>query len=55
MTLAYPLVDVRAEVAFIAYHFHWSLDEILSLPHLERVAWVGQISGINKKILESEA
>lgn len=54
MTVAYPAEQVREEVAFIAYHFHWGLDEILELPHSERVAWVGQISKINEKILDVE-
>ena len=52
MTLAYPVEMVRSEVAFIAYHLHWSLDELLGLPHRERAAWVGQVSALNKKVLE---
>ncbi|MCB9765021.1 MAG: hypothetical protein H6739_34930 [Alphaproteobacteria bacterium] len=52
--MTYPLDKLRAEVAFIAYHLHWSLAEILELPHRERVQWVGQVSNINKAILESE-
>ena len=51
--MAYPLNRVREEGAFMAYHFHWSLEEIMDLPHRERVEWVGQISKINKKILEA--
>lgn len=51
MTLAYPVEMVRTEIAFIAYHFHWPLAELLDLPHRERVAWVGQVSDINKRIL----
>ena len=53
MTVAYPLAQVRSEVAYIAYHFHWDIQTILDLPHRERVEWVGQISALNKKILES--
>jgi hypothetical protein len=51
--VAYPIERVREEVAFVAYHLHWSLAEILDLPHRERVEWVGQVSQINKKILNS--
>jgi hypothetical protein len=47
------VVQVREETAFIAYHFHWSLQEILDLPHPERVAWVGEISKINERVLKS--
>lgn len=54
MTLAYPAEMVRSEVAFIAYHLHWSLGELLDLPHRERVAWVGQVSAMNKKVLNQK-
>ena len=52
--MAYPRDKIRAEAAFIAYHLHWSLAEIFELTHRERVAWVGQVSSINKRILESD-
>lgn len=54
MTLAYPVEMIRSEIAFIAYHLHWSLAELLNLPHRERVAWVGQVSSINKRILNEK-
>ena len=54
MSVAYPREKIRAEAAFIAYHLHWSLAEILDLPHRERVEWVGRVSAINKRILEAE-
>ncbi|MFM7201373.1 MAG: DUF6760 family protein [Myxococcota bacterium] len=53
MTLAYPLGQLRSEMAFIAYHFHWSHEEVMNLTHPERVEWVGQISHINQKIMKS--
>lgn len=55
MTLAYPLPQLRSEVAFLAYHLHWSLREILDLPHSERTEWVGQVSKINQRILDSKS
>jgi hypothetical protein len=54
VTVAYPFERVREEVAYIAYHFHWPLREILDLPHTERIAWVGQVSRINSQILNLE-
>ena len=54
MTVAYPLGQLMSEVAFIAYHFHWSLEEILRLSHTERVEWVGHVSAINRRVLETE-
>jgi len=44
------LSDIFKEVAFIAYHFHWDQEAILSLSHKERHAWVKEISAINEKI-----
>jgi hypothetical protein len=46
----YPLEQASQEVAYIAYHFHWSKDEILEMCHLERQRWVKEISRINQEI-----
>ncbi|MEQ9237268.1 DUF6760 family protein [Coleofasciculus sp. E2-BRE-01] len=37
------------EVALIAFHFHWSLDDILNLEHEERLRWVTEIHRFTKK------
>ena len=37
-------------MAYVAYHFHWTRDELLDLNHRERHRWVQEISKINKKI-----
>jgi hypothetical protein len=39
-------------VAFIAYHFHWPQDEIVSLEHADRRRWVSEISSINERVGE---
>ncbi|WP_315889696.1 DUF6760 family protein [Allocoleopsis franciscana] len=41
--LSYPSEQLDEEVAFIAFHFHWSLEDILCLEHPERRLWVNQI------------
>jgi hypothetical protein len=46
----YPLDKLAQEVAYIAYHFHWTKDEIERLSHLERHRWVKEISSINQEI-----
>ncbi|MCZ6602447.1 MAG: hypothetical protein O6952_05525 [Planctomycetota bacterium] len=46
----YPLDRLHQEVAFIAYHFHWPLSEILDLPHPHRQRWVNEISAINERL-----
>ncbi|WP_347342606.1 DUF6760 family protein [Coleofasciculus sp. FACHB-1120] len=35
---------LRQEVALIAFHFHWSLEDILNLEHRDRRDWVTEIS-----------
>ena len=49
----YPLSQLNEEVAYIAYHFHWELETIYRLPHLQRREWVQQISKINRRIYQS--
>ena len=52
--VSYPLDKIYQEVAYIAYHFHWSRDEIMDMAHSERRLWVKEISKINKEINEQE-
>ena len=49
----YPLDRLYQEVAYIAYHFHWTSEQIMELSHKERHRWAKEIAGINKKINES--
>jgi hypothetical protein len=51
--MLYPHDQLSKEVAFIAYHFHWSKREILEMSHRERHVWVKQVSGINREINET--
>jgi hypothetical protein len=39
----------------VAYHFHWSKDEIMEMSHFERQRWVKEISQINQEINETAA
>ncbi len=48
--ISYPLDKIYEEVAFIAFHFHWSPDDIMNMEHRERQRWTEEISGINRKI-----
>jgi hypothetical protein len=38
------------EVAYVAYHFHWRLDDILDLEHPVRRRFVDEIGRINRRI-----
>jgi hypothetical protein len=46
----YPADRLHAEVAYIAYHFHWPCDQIMTLEHRERQRWVAEIGRINEQI-----
>ena len=52
--VSYPLGQLYQEVAFVAYHFHWSRDEVLDLAHPERRRWVEEIGRINEAMNEEE-
>ncbi|MEX0271128.1 DUF6760 family protein [Leptolyngbyaceae cyanobacterium UHCC 1019] len=41
--MSYPLDRLHQEVAFIALHFHWTLEDILNLEHRDRRRWVQEI------------
>jgi hypothetical protein len=42
-------------VAFLAYHFHWPMSDILELEHADRRRWVQEISAINRRMSEETA
>jgi hypothetical protein len=42
------------EVSYVAYHFHWPLQEILDLEHPLRHAFVTQIGQINERIANAD-
>jgi hypothetical protein len=50
--VSYPLEQLHQEVAYIAYHFHWAVGDILEFPHPERRRWVGEIARINTAMME---
>lgn len=43
---------LHEEIAYVAYHFHWSLDEILDLEHRTRKRFVEEIAKINERLSE---
>jgi hypothetical protein len=49
--ISYPSDTLYEEVAFIAYHFHWSQNDILNLEHKMRQRWVTEINKINEKLI----
>ncbi|MFN3202999.1 MAG: DUF6760 family protein [Bradymonadia bacterium] len=53
--MSYPLDRIFQEVAYIAYHFHWTADDILAMEHRERQMWIREISAINREINDSRS
>lgn len=48
--MGYPLDRLYEEVAYIAYYFHWPMDQVLEMEHGERRRWVEEIAKINRQI-----
>lgn len=42
-------------MAYIAFHFHWSADELMALPHADRRRWVEEISRLNERANDEAA
>lgn len=52
--MTYTTDRLYEEVAYLAYHFHWSLDEILDLEHPLRQRFVEEIAKINRRLSEEK-
>lgn len=52
--MTYAADELYEEVAYVAYHFHWSLDEILDLEHPLRRRCVEEIARINRRLTGEE-
>jgi hypothetical protein len=37
---------IHQEVAYLAYHFHWSMEEILELEHRDRRRYADEIAAL---------
>ena len=50
--MTYAVETLYEEIAYVAYHFHWSHSEILDLEHLRRKKFVQEIAKINHRLNE---
>ena len=48
--MTYAPDRIYEEVAYIAFHFHWPLDDLLDLEHAERQRFADEIGRINNAI-----
>lgn len=42
------------EIAYVAYHLHWPLEEILDLEHPVRQRFVEEVANINRRLSEDQ-
>jgi hypothetical protein len=47
--LSYPPEAIWQETAYLAYHLHWSLDDVLGLEHLDRVRMVRAVVNLEER------
>ena len=52
--MTYEADQLFEEVAYVAYHLHWPMEEILNLEHADRQRFVREISLINQRLNEEE-
>ncbi len=50
--MTYAADRIYEEVAYVAYHFHWALDDILDMEHSQRRRYVTEIARLNERISE---
>ena len=48
--MTYAADRTYEEVAYVAYHFHWPLDQILDLEHRVRRRFIEEIGRINRSL-----
>ena len=48
--MTYATGRLYQEVAYVAYHFHWSLEDILDMEHPLRRRFVKEIGDINSQL-----
>ena len=46
----YPADKIYEETAFLAYYLHWNHDDIMALPHRDRMQWCKEVSKINSRL-----
>jgi hypothetical protein len=53
--MTYAPERLYEEIAYVAYHFHWSLDEIVDFEHPMRRRFIEEIARINRRLSEPPA
>lgn len=45
--------DLWDEIAYLAYHLHWDLDDLLDLEHADRRRMVDAVAALNERAWEA--
>jgi hypothetical protein len=45
----YPESSLWSEIAYLAYHLHWNLDELLDLEHSDRARLIELVADMNQR------
>lgn len=51
--MRYPAEAIWQEIAYLAYHLHWPLDDLLDLEHADRVRMVRAVAAFNAQAWEA--
>lgn len=51
--MTYAADQIYEELAYVAYHFHWALDDLLDLEHRQRGRYVKEIANINTRMSDA--
>lgn len=51
--LRYPTDALWQEIAYLAYHLHWSMGELMDLEHMDRVRMVRAVVSLNDRAWEA--
>jgi hypothetical protein len=52
--MTYATDRLYEEVSYVAYHFHWSLEQILDLEHPVRRRFTEEIGRINRRMVAGD-
>ncbi|MCW2648795.1 MAG: hypothetical protein QOF87_3033 [Pseudonocardiales bacterium] len=47
--MRYPTDALWQEIAYLAYHLHWPLPDLLDLEHMDRVRMVRAVVSLNER------
>lgn len=49
----YPEQSLWSEIAYLAYHLHWSVDDLLDLQHPDRIRLINLVADMNERAWEA--